>query len=105
VIKGYLCATTITTIHYLATKVLEKNHAQNQIKNLVKLFEIASVNSPVIENALALQFSDFEDAVLYQASCHAGVDAIVTRVLQGFKKSQLPVYSPDEMLKILEAIG
>jgi predicted nucleic acid-binding protein len=103
-ITGFICATTVTTIHYLATKVLGKDQARNQIENLITLFDIASVNRTVIEDALKSKFSDFEDSVIYQSSRHVGAEAIVTRDTKGFKKSKLPVYSPTEMLKILEAI-
>lgn len=104
-ISGLLCATTITTIHYLATKVMGPKKAQNQIKDLMVLFEIAEVNRSVIEDALGAGFSDFEDAVLYQAGRHAGADAVVTRDLKGFKRSGLPVYSPDEMLVALQSFN
>jgi predicted nucleic acid-binding protein len=103
-LTGFICATTVTTIHYLATKILGKDKAQNQIKNLITLFEIASVNRTVIEDAFKSKFSDFEDSVVYQSACHAGAGAIVTRDPKGFKKSQLPVYSPLELLKILEVV-
>ena len=103
-ISGIICATTVTTIHYLSTKILGKNESQNQIKNLITLFGIASVNRTVIEDALNSQFSDFEDAVIYQAANHSGAEAIVTRDPKGFKQSKLPVYSPIDLLKILQSI-
>lgn len=99
--SGVICATTVTTIHYLSTKVLGRSESQKQIKNLLALFEIASVNRTVIEEAVESSFSDFEDAVIYCAACHAGADSIVTRDYKGFKRSQLPVYYPDELLNIL----
>jgi predicted nucleic acid-binding protein len=103
-ISGIICATTVTTIHYLSTKILGKNESQNQIKNLITLFGIASVNRTVIEGALNSQFSDFEDAVIYQAANHAVAEAIVTRDPKDFKQSKLPVYSPIDLLRILHAI-
>lgn len=101
-IAGLLCATTVTTIHYLSAKVLGSAKAQNQIKALILLFEIAAVNRTVIEDALISTFPDFEDAVLYQAARHAGAKAIVTRDLKGFKRSELPIFRPDEMLTALQ---
>ncbi|MBC2717660.1 MAG: PIN domain-containing protein [Desulfobacteraceae bacterium] len=103
-ISGIICATTVTTIHYLSTKVLGENKSQSQIKDLLTLFEIASVNRTVIEEALKSKFSDFEDSVIFQAAHHAGAEAIVTRDPKGFKKSKLPVFNPIELLKILQAI-
>lgn len=101
-ISGLLCATTVITIHYLSTRVLGSAKAQNRIRDLTMLFEIAAVNSAVIEDALVSNFSDFEDAVLYQAARHSGAKAIVTRDVKGFKRSELPVYSPGEMLTALQ---
>lgn len=103
-ISGILCATSVTTIHYLSAKALGKNKSQKQIKNLITLFEIASVNRAVIEKALKSTFNDFEDAVIYQAAHHAGAESIVTRDPKGFKKSELPVYNPVELLNILNTI-
>jgi len=104
-ISALICATTVTTIHYLATKALGKERAKKHVKNLTALFDIAPVNRTVIGDALESGFSDFEDAVVYQSACHAGAESIVTRDPKGFKKSDLPVYTPEEILKILEAIG
>ena len=103
-ISGIICATTVTTIHYLATKILGKKESQKKIKDLITLFEIASVNRSVIEDALMSKFTDFEDAVIYQAAHHAGAGAIVTRDPKGFKQSELPVYSPIELIRILQTI-
>ncbi len=103
-ISGLLCATTITTIHYLSIKVMGQIKAQNKIKDLMILFEIAAVNRSVIEYALTSKFSDFEDAVIYQAARHAGAEVIVTRDQKGFKQSKLPVYSPHEILKVIQSI-
>lgn len=103
-ISGIICATTVTTIHSLSTKVVGKNRSQNQIKDLITLVEIASVNRTVIEDALKSKFTDFEDAVLYHAAHHAGAEAIVTGDPKNFRMSKLPVFTPVELLKILQTI-
>jgi len=103
-ITGFLGATTITTIHYLATKVLDNQVAIRHIKSLLSLFEIAPVNRLVLENALNSKFADFEDAVLHEAACHAGAEHIITRDISGFKRSQLPVYTPSEFVKMMESL-
>jgi predicted nucleic acid-binding protein len=103
-ISGFICATTVTTIHYLSTKVLGKEKSQNKIKELMTLFEIASVNRTVIEKTLKTNFSDFKDSVIYQAARHSGAEGIVTRDPRGFKQSKLPVYHSIELIKILQLI-
>ena len=103
-IAGFLGATTVTTIHYLAAKVVGASQARIEIGKLFRLFEIAPVNRAVLEDALTLNFSDFEDGVLHEAARHVGVHAIVTRNLKDFKRAVLPVYSPEEFAGMLDAV-
>jgi len=100
---GYLCGTTVTTVYYLAAKTVGAARAREEIGKLLSLFEVAPVNRHVLEAALALEFNDFEDAVIHEAACHVGADAIVTRNRKDFKKSAIPVYSSEEMAKILSS--
>jgi hypothetical protein len=102
---GYLAATTLTTIHYLAAKAVGGERAREQVRSLLQLFEVAPVTRPVIEAALDLPFPDFEDAVLHEAAREAGAQAIVTRNLGDFTLATLAVYAPEELLAALGAGG
>jgi len=104
-IFGYLCATTITTIHYLTEKVIGVDRANKEMGKLLNLFEIAPINRSVLEGALKSKFPDFEDAVVHEAALQAEVEALVTRDARGFKHSKLPVYAPDELVHILRTSG
>jgi predicted nucleic acid-binding protein len=104
-IMGFACATTITTIHYLTTKVLGPQAAARHIQALLSLFVIAPVNRVVLENAAASKFKDFEDAVLHEAALHAGAKYIVTRNISDFERSRLPVCSPKEFLNTLALLS
>ncbi len=104
-INGFLCATTVTTIHYLLSKHLDKEKALNSINSIMGLFEIASVNRIVIESALTTKFTDFEDSVLHESTRHAGVEYIITRNINDFKKSKIPVFTPTEFLSMLESLS
>jgi len=102
-ISGYVCATTITTIHYLARKVIGTESAMEEINKLMKLFEVAPVNRAVLDAAISSEFKDFEDAVVHEAAIYQDAQGIVTRDLIGFKKSKINVYSPEEFLLQLES--
>jgi predicted nucleic acid-binding protein len=102
-ISGYVCATTITTIHYLARKVIGADSAIEEINKLLKLFEVAPVNRAVLDSALSSDFQDFEDAVLHESATYREAQGIVTRDLAGFKGSKINVYSPEELLLLLES--
>lgn len=103
-ITGFICATTVTTIHYLITKALGTQAASRHIQSLLSLFVIAPVNRVVLENAVTLKFGDFEDAVLHEAACHAGAKYIVTRNIADFNTARLPVFEPGEFINIIELL-
>lgn len=102
---GYLCATTLTTVFYIAAKTVGMVKAQEQIRKLLTLFEVAPVNRSVIESALVLGFADFEDAVLHEAASHVGADAIVTRNQKDFRRARIAVYSSAEAVRIVSPVS
>ena len=102
-ITGYVCATTITTLHYLTRKVVGDELALKEINKLMLLFEIAPVNRAVLDAALKSGFKDFEDAVVHESGVYKETQGIVTRDSAGFKKSKINVYSPEELLLMLES--
>jgi predicted nucleic acid-binding protein len=101
-LTGSICATTVTTIHYLATRALGAERSLVELRKLLSLFEIAPVNRAVLESALELSFADFEDAVLHEAARQGSVQGIVTRNPRHFKKAALPVYTPEELSRALD---
>jgi predicted nucleic acid-binding protein len=102
-LDGLLGATTLTTIHYLATKAIGSRAAHGHVRTLLGLFEVAPVTRAVLTDALDLELPDYEDAVLHEAARHARAEAIVTRDPKGFAKARLKVYAPDELLRFLAA--
>ena len=97
-IEGLLCATTITTIDYLLTQAMPRPVARQALQKLLELFEIASVNRAVLEEAIHSKLADFEDAVIDQAGRLAGAEVVVTRNQQDFRYATLKVLGPDELL-------
>jgi predicted nucleic acid-binding protein len=102
-IDAFLCATTITTIDYLLTQSLPTSKARDALRKLISLFEIATVNRPVIERALVSKIHDFEDAVLDEAGQMAEVDSVITRNIRDFIGSTLKVFEPNEFLAQLDS--
>lgn len=101
-LTGCICATTVTTIHYLTARAVGSERALVEVRKLLSLFEIASVNRAVLETALELGFSDYEDAVLHEAACAVDAQGIVTRNPRHFKNATLPVYRPEELSRALD---
>ena len=102
-IKGSICATTVTTVFYIAAKDFGRRRARDQVHGLLGLFEVAPVDRDVLDGALDLDFSDYEDAVLHEAARAVGATAIVTRDRRDFANSAIPALDPQELLAAVAA--
>jgi len=97
-IEGVISATTVTTIHYLASKAIGAERAAACIRDLLAIFDAAAVDRAALEEALGQRLPDYEDSVQHEAARAAGAVAIVTRNAADFAGSALPVFSPNELL-------
>ena len=62
---------------------------------------MADTSASDIFHALASETSDFEDAVMIETALRFHADCIVTRNIKDYKKSPVPIYSPEEFLRLL----
>ena len=58
VVTGLLCATTITTLACLAGKTVGKQQAVHQMRQLLRLFEVAPVTRAALDAALSSRTPD-----------------------------------------------
>lgn len=96
-IEGFIAATTITNIYYIVRRASGREAAQDAIAQVLVDLNICAVDLEVIQQALALSFDDFEDAVQYVCAVNHQVDAIVTRDATGFLNANLPVVLPENL--------
>jgi len=99
--EGLLAAHAVTTIHYLVRKELGNARARRILSAILDVFGVAAVDGAVIQEALQLPFSDFEDAVTAAAARSAGCDCIVTRDPRGFRGSPIRCLAPDAVIPLL----
>jgi predicted nucleic acid-binding protein len=99
--EGLLAAHAITTLHYLIQKELGSTKAKRVISEILRVFRVAAVDGPVIEEALRLSLADFEDAVTATAARLSECDYIVTRDPKGFRGSPVRPLAPEAALPLL----
>lgn len=101
-IFGYVTATTLTDIFYIARRHTHSvDLARQAVSEILTAMEICSVNRAVLESALGSGLADFEDAVQIACALDRGLDAILTRDTQVFLTSPVPVLSIQELLQRL----
>lgn len=100
-IQGYLAAHSITTLFYLIKKGKSTAEARAAITDLLQFLQVAPVNHRTIEQALNLDYHDFEDAVQMISAVHCGADFLVTRNVKNYKPALLPVLLPVDLLSTI----
>jgi predicted nucleic acid-binding protein len=96
---GYITATTLTDIFYIArrhTRSIER--ARQAVYETLTTMAVCPIDRAVLESALNSNLADFEDAVQIFSTVAQSLDAIVTRDTQGFVSSPIPVLSVQELL-------
>ncbi len=101
IVEGVLAAHSVTTLHYLLHKHLSKARARKTLEDLIHILRVEAVDEDRLRHALAMNWTDFEDAV--QAACaeKAEADYLVTRDKKGFKRSVVRSVTPAELVAIV----
>jgi predicted nucleic acid-binding protein len=99
--EGLLAAHAVTTIHCLVRKEMGVMKARRIVSTILRVFGVATVDAVVIQEALQLPFTDFEDAVTASAARLAGCDYIVTHDPKGFRGSPVRSLTPEAVTPLL----
>jgi predicted nucleic acid-binding protein len=89
--EGRLSAHAVTTLHYVASRARGAAFGEQCVRDVTSVFSVSPVDGAVVTRALALQFSDFEDAVTAAAAEADGCGMVVSRDHDGFRRSPVAV--------------
>jgi len=98
---GHIAAYTLTTLHYLLARHLGQGKTAAVLIDLTAMLRVEPVDHGVLQQALALGWRDFEDAVQAVTAAQCQADYLVTRNPRDFKQSLIPVITPAEFLALL----
>ncbi len=100
--EGFLAVHAVTTIHYLLRKEMGNIKAKRIVSAILSVFGVATVDTAVIQEALQLPLTDFEDAVTAAAARLTGCESIVTRDPKGFRGSPVRALPPEAVIPLLD---
>ena len=105
--KGYYTLLVSSLSFATASYILNAHHKKTNAE-IVALFasfvtkcNVTPIDSVVIDNAIASNFDDFEDAMQYYSALKEGADAIITRNTGDFCASQIDIYEPQAFIDML----
>ena len=100
-VQGYVAAHSLTTLFYLIQKGKSSAEARATITNLLQFIKVAPVDQSTLEQALNLDFKDYEDAVQMISALQCKADCLVTRNAKDYQPALLPVMAPVDFLGTL----
>ena len=102
-IQIFFSSLTVANIHYLLRKHFGNEGALDKISELASFCKILPVSEKEIFAAMKSGFSDFEDAIQYfTAVQNPEIKGIITRNLSDYRKSQIPVFTPESFLSTIK---
>ena len=96
--KGYVSSLTFANMMYIMRKELTPEKINEVFRKLKLIFEFADFNSTVLEKAVNMKWTDFEDAVQSAIAEQIDADYIITRNVRDFTKSKVIAFTPTELL-------
>jgi predicted nucleic acid-binding protein len=98
-INGYMSASAVTDIYYIAKKELkDKDLVLRLISDILKTIHVASVTESNINEALNLRWKDFEDSVQYSVGKDISASYIITRNPEDFTGGAIKTLKPNELI-------
>jgi predicted nucleic acid-binding protein len=102
ILEGYITASSVTDIYYIASKQKDRFQARAFLLNLVQIIEVIGVDKDIVIDALKCDIPDFEDAIQVLSAKSNSIDLIITRNISDFELSGLEVLTPLEFIQKLE---
>ncbi len=94
-------ALTFSTLFYLLSKENGQEKAKKILFKFKSIVSVLPVDNKIIELALSSEFRDFEDGIQYFCAIENKCEAILTRNLNDYKHSKLPVLTAESFLKLI----
>ncbi len=72
------------------------------MNQLMTMMDVLNMNKEVVLQALRSEFKDFEDALQSFTALHSRIiDAIITRNIKDYTRSEIGVLTPESFLKLV----
>jgi predicted nucleic acid-binding protein len=97
--RAYITPVIVANTYYILRRHATHHYVIERLQVLLNTIHILAMDQKQVLAALESKFTDFEDALQYFSAVNSNkIDAIITRNIKDFKKSGLPVFTPNEFL-------
>lgn len=91
---------SIATAHYVLKKHTSEENLRGVLYQLMNYITVIPIDTNMIKKGLRSGFKDFEDSLqIFCAASIPQIDGIITRNIKDFKDSEIPAFTPDQILQ------
>jgi predicted nucleic acid-binding protein len=98
-LKLFVSALSFSNLYYVLNSEHSATESRRILNNFRILVNVLPVTEKIIDLALQSLFKDFEDAIQYYAAIQHNIPVILTRNLNDYKQSAVPVMTAADFLK------
>lgn len=102
ILEGFITASSITDIYYIASKQNDKLQARKFLINLIQILEVVGVDKDIVIQALESEITDFEDAIQVFSAKSNSIDLVITRNVADFASTGMKALTPQEFIQKFE---
>lgn len=100
--SAFITAKSVTDIYYLTHRYTHSDESSRAVlSRIFVLFDVLDTKGADCRQAVSSSTSDYEDAVMIETALRSGMDCIVTRNAKDYRKSSVPVFSPEKFIEKL----
>jgi predicted nucleic acid-binding protein len=97
--RAYVTPVIVANTYYILRRHATHHFVIERLQVLLNTIHVLAMDQKQVLAALDAKFTDFENALQYFSAVNSNkIDAIITRNIKDFKKSALPVFTPNEFL-------
>lgn len=97
--RAFITPVIVANTYYILRRHATHHYVVERLQILLNTISVLAMDQKQVLAALDSKFTDFEDALQYFSAVNSNkIDAIITRNIKDFKKSALPVFTPQEYL-------
>ncbi|GAB2704914.1 PIN domain-containing protein [Mucilaginibacter koreensis] len=91
----------VANIHYIIRKKFGNTEAKSNLKSMLKIIRLLSLDALHINQGLDSNHTDFEDSIQYYIAKDNNCDLIISRNTKHYKKFNLPVLTSEQYLRTI----
>lgn len=97
--RAFITPVIVANTYYILRRHATHLYVVERLQILLDTISVIAMDQKQVLAALDSKFTDFEDALQYFSAVNSNkIDAIITRNIKDFKKSALPIFTPQEYL-------